>query len=822
MGDGSAKEIGDERSQFDACLPDHPAPFDREAPAERERPSDKIDKTIVAKRRLGLADARIAAARLRFSILAAATNEWERGTAFLFVPVCLSAGALVYFHISWEPPFAPLLSGAVVLSVAYFLARSKFLLRILLLATLLVIAGVLSGKIEAWRASTKMLGADVTTRIVGRVVTVEHQASGRIRLTIDLVSTSRPHLRYAPDRIRASARKVPPDMEPGSGVEGVVRLFPPSGPLRPSSYDFSFRSYFDGLGASGFFLTDPKSVMLTSPPTLYERAAEDIARLRDALAGRVRAAVPGPSGEIGAALVAGVESGIPYEINEALRITGLAHVLSISGLHMALVAGIVIVFMRLGFALFPGFSSRHSTKKYAATVALAAIAFYLLISGAGVATERSFIMLAVMLVAVLFDRAAISMRNFALAALVVVVTAPHEIVGPSFQMSFAATAALISAYAAWGEWRQRGPRRPPPPQSMSYLRMGGSATVRHFAGLAATSLVAGTATALFAAWHFQRVSPLGLVANLATMPIISAIVMPFLVLGLVLMPFGLDGPAFAVMGKGIDLFTEIAIALSKHSPFDAIGILPGAALVSLTVALVILTFTTTWFRIAALPFIVMGIVLIARRPAPELFISEDARLVALRLSDGTVAINRNRPNAFAMEDWSRAMMAKAVIKPGATAASAMPKAALEVPFACTKTLCVAWNARGVVIAHAATEEAARATCAVASLIVIDDATARDPCVASSGPAVITKRDLARYGAAAVTFEETTTGFLPTVEYSIERPYRPWHAERAYSRAARGLPPYQGRQGGEKGSHKKPPRREKQPHESGQPRAASAQ
>jgi competence protein ComEC len=306
------------------------------------------------------------------------------------------------------------------------------------------------------------------------------------------------------------------------------------------------------------------------------------------------------------------------------------------------------------------------------------------------------------------------------------------------------------------------------------------------------------------------------------MPIISAIVMPFLVLALVLMPFGLDGPAFAVMGKGIDLFTEIAIALSKHSPFDAIGILPGAALVSLTAALVILTFTTTWFRIAALPFIVMGIVLIARRPAPELFISEDARLVALRLSDGTVAINRNRPNAFAMEDWSRAMMAKSVIKPGATAASAMPKAAPEVPFACTKTLCVAWNARGVVIAHAATEEAARATCAVASLIVIDDATARDPCVASSGPAVITKRDLARYGAAAVTFEETTTGFLPTVEYSIERPYRPWHAERAYSRAARGLPPYQGRQGGEKGSHKKPPRRERQPHESGQPRAASAQ
>ncbi|MDN5926281.1 MAG: ComEC family competence protein [Hyphomicrobiales bacterium] len=822
MGDDSAEEIGDERSQFGARVLDRPAPFDRQAPAERERSSGRTRETAAAgaRRRYRHAGTRLAFARLRTSIREAAVSEWERGTAFLFVPVCLSVGALVYFYISWEPSFAPLVSGAAALSAAYFLARSKFVLRIMLLAALLVVGGVLAAKFETWRASTKMLGADITTRIVGRVVTIEHQASGRVRLTIDIVSTSRPHLRYAPERIRASARKIPDDMRPGTGVKGVVRMFPPSGPLRPSSYDFSFKSYFDGLGASGFFLTNPENVSLIVPATLYERAAAGVARLREALADHVRAAVPGPNGEIGAALVAGVQSGIPNKINEALRITGVAHVLSISGLHMALVAGIVLVFVRLGFALFPGFSSRHPTKKYAAAVALAAIAFYLLISGAGVATERSFIMLAVMLTAVLFDRAGISMRNFAIAALAVVLIAPHEIVGPSFQMSFAATAALISGYAAWGEWRQRGPRRAPPREG-SYLRRGGNAAARHVVGLAATSLIAGTATALFAAWHFQRVSPLGLVANLSTMPIVSVVVMPFMVLGLVLMPFGLDGPAFAIMGKGIGLFTEISVALSKHSPFDAIGILPGSAMIFLTVALVILTMTTTRLRVVALPFLAVGIALIVRRPAPDLFISEDARLVALRLSDGGLAINRKRPNAFTMEDWSRAMMATEIVKPGPTAASAMPTIAPEVPFACTKTLCIAWNAKGVVIAHAATEESAREACAVASLIVIDDATAKDPC-AASGPAVITKRDLARYGAAAVTFEETATGFLPIVEYSIEKSYRPWHAERIYSRAARGLPPYQRKHRDEKGSHKKPRHRKTQSHENGQPRAASAQ
>jgi competence protein ComEC len=159
------------------------------------------------------------------------------------------------------------------------------------------------------------------------------------------------------------------------------------------------------------------------------------------------------------------------------------------------------------------------------------------------------------------------------------------------------------------------------------------------------------------------------------------------------------------------------------------------------------------------------------------------------------------------------MMATDVVKPGRTASSAMPEIAPEVPFSCTRTLCVAWNARGVVVAQAASEDAARDACAVASLIVIDDATADDPCGAD-GPTIVTKRDLARYGAAAVTFEESGAGFRPIIEYSIGRPYRPWHAERAYSRDARGLPPYKRRQ--------RPVRGEGRASGGGPPRAAPAQ
>ena len=149
-------------------------------------------------------------------------------------------------------------------------------------------------------------------------------------------------------------------------------------------------------------------------------------------------------------------------------------------------------------------------------------------------------MLAVMLVAVLFDRAALTMRNLAISAIAVILVSPHEVVGPSFQMSFAATAALVGAYAGWADYRADRITAPPPKRS--FLRFASRKLVLGMGGLAMTSIIAGGATALFAIWHFQRVSPLSLAANLAVMPIVSLVVMPFAVLSALAMPFGADGP----------------------------------------------------------------------------------------------------------------------------------------------------------------------------------------------------------------------------------------------------------------------------------------
>ncbi|MBA3447462.1 MAG: ComEC/Rec2 family competence protein, partial [Pseudaminobacter sp.] len=548
------------------------------------------------------------------SLSSAVATEIDRGVAFLLMPVFLALGAMTYFALPLEPGFASLIGGVVFALVALIAVPFGRTPHFVLAAILLCFCGMLLAKAETWRAGTKMLGGEISTQVSGHVVALDHLANGRVRLTIDVTATDRPKLRYAPERIRASARKIPPGMEVGSHLKGLVRLMPPSGPVRPDSYDFSFESYFDRIGANGFFMREPELASPDAPARLKAKFSAWVQNSRILIADRIRGRISGAEGEIAAALVVGVRAGIPEDVNEALRRTGLYHIISISGLHMALVAGTIMGALRAVFALFPGFASRRPVKKYAASAALLAIAAYLFISGAQVAAQRSFIMLSVMLTALLFDRAALTMRNLAISAMVVIAVSPHEVIGPSFQMSFAATAALVGAYAWWSE-RSHAKPRPQARRSVPAAAIRKLAVIA--AGLAMTSIVAGLATAAFGAYHFQRVSPLSLLANLAAMPVVSVFVMPFAVLGALAMPFDLDGPFFDVMGKGLTAMIAIANWFSARSPIDAVGLVSPRAVVLMTIALILATMMTTRLRLAALPFAILGILMLTSARTPD-------------------------------------------------------------------------------------------------------------------------------------------------------------------------------------------------------------
>ncbi len=692
----------------------------------------------------------------------------------------LAFGAYLYFALPSEPSLLFLAAASLLCGASILILRASRFAGMAATAAFIILLGALLGKAETLRAATQMLGGEISTRITGRVVSLDVLASGRARLTIDIVKTERPTLKYAPQRVRVTARKATSGLRAGDLVSGLVKLRPPSGPVRPDSYDFSFESYFDGIGASGFFMTGPD--MVEGKPPERGSIAAAIQNIRDRIASRIRARIGGPEGEIAAALLVGVRAGIPGDISEALRRTGIYHIISISGLHMALVAGAVIGAIRAGFALFPGFASRRPVRKYAAFAGLLAIAGYLVISGGEVAAQRSFLMLAVMLLALMFDRAALTMRNLAISAIVVLVIAPHEVMGPSFQMSYAATAALVGAYGLWSERRAANLASPPEPSGT----VAGRAlrrTAGIVSGLLVTSLVAGLATSAYGAYHFQRISPLSLPANLAVMPVVSGIVTPAAVLAAIAMPFGLDGFFLDIMGKGIAAMVAVAEWMSARSPVDAVGLISGYAVIALTAALIVATVATTWLRLLAIPVAVAGCAMLGAAREPDILIAEDARLVAFRTADGRLALNQPRGDGFTAESWMRALATNDLARPGSEKAVARP----FVGFVCSPSVCKATVPGKAVVVRTADEEDARQACATASVIVVADATSRLRC-ARSDVAIVTLRQLARSGSAAVYLPASGRG-KPEVEFAIGEPDRPWHASRVFSREARGMRAY---------------------------------
>ncbi len=770
------------------------------APREANPPVKWIEKSGIA----GL-PAKISTklvSRSVATIETAATLEVERGAPFLFVPVLLAAGAFFYFSLSLEPGIW--LTGSVV-TVAVGATRvtqqgrpSHFAA----CAVLLFALGVASAQFETWRIDTKIIGGEISTRIVGRVVSMDQLNNGRARLTVDLISTERPKLRYAPDRIRATARALPEGIVAGSIVSGLVKLRPPSGPVRPESYDFSFESYFDGIGASGYFMRGPELAQgsAAQPDANWASLFENT---RQKIAAHVRNRIGGAEGEIAAALMVGVRAGIPHDVSEALRRAGLYHIISISGLHMALVAGVVIAAIRAAFALFPGFSSYWPAKKMSAIAGIAAIAGYLAISGSEVAAQRSFLMLAVMLTAVVFDRAALTMRNLAISAIIVLVISPHEVMGPSFQMSFAATAALVAAYAIWSGHRTHA-------NTVGHSKgQGGLAfrTARHLwallISLIATSIIAGLATAAYGAFHFQRVAPLSLLANLVVMPVVSIVVMPCAVLAAVTMPFGLDGPFLDIMGKAIALMDSVAAWISDRSPIDAVGLIPAHSVVLLTFALLIATIMSTRLRWASLPFALAGVLTLGNARTPDVLITEDGKLAGFLAQDGALAVNRLQPNEFTADNWKRVFGASRFRKPVRDQEQASHRAELvasvaqpasnpfEIAFQCDEITCVGRLPSGGLVVHTTDAEEARIACTFAAVVILDDATLQLNC-ANPSTVVVAKRDLARYGSIAIYLPTAGSTDPPEIRFAIAGMDRAWHRHRAFSREARGLPPYRPR------------------------------
>jgi competence protein ComEC len=418
----------------------------------------------------------------------------------LWLPVALGAGAAFYFALDFEPP--PW-AGWLALGIGLVAALAGQYWRMALAVLLAVLAlGFALAKFREERVAAPVLARPLIAHLIAHIDAIEPRDNGLRMVLSDPRSGA--FSGPPPRRIRVALRDAG-SLEPGDWVSLTASLQPPPAPVEPGANDFGRAAFFQSIGAVGFAYGRARPIVAPRSPTGQERLSDAIERLRWRMTRRIQAALPGSRGAIAAALVTGARGGIADVDEAALRDAGLAHVLAIAGLHMALVGGGLFWLVRAVLAAIPRLALAYPIKKWAASAALAGSAFYLILSGAAPSSLRAFVMLAMVLAAILCDRPALSMRAVALAAVILLVLRPEAIIEPGFQMSFAAVVALI-AVAEWVQTRPHVPR---------------GRIARYARGLILTSLVGSLATLPFALFHFDRVTHYAVLGNLLAMPVMG-------------------------------------------------------------------------------------------------------------------------------------------------------------------------------------------------------------------------------------------------------------------------------------------------------------
>ena len=676
----------------------------------------------------------------------------ERDRWFLWTPVAVSCGIGGYFALPSEPPPGVglvALAGAVCLVALW---RRKGLLAFPAFLLLFAALGFGVSDLRTWWVSAPVLDRPIASGISATVLEASPSGAGRVRLLLDVDALDARSTDETPARVRLT---VPASHLPSEGalagmqIEVFARLLPPPGPVAPGAFDYARLAYFERIGATGFSLG---ALNMTAPGGgLSDGFA--LARFRERLAARILSQLDQPAAGIAAALIVGERGAIEEPAADALRAAGLAHILAISGLHMALFAGTLFWALRACLAAVPAIALRAPIKKWAALGALVGGLFYLLISGAGIATQRAFVMLVVVLIAILLERPALTLRNVAIAALLILFWSPEALLSASFQMSFAAVTCLVAVYERGAGFVVGGDR--------DADRDAGAIGRfwRYLAALSLTSVIAGAATAPFAAFHFNRLAAYGLLGNLIAMPILGFLVMPMALVSLLLMPLGLDGLSLTVMGWGIDAILWAATFVEALP--GAVARVPSGPIAALS----LITFGGLWIALwARRPRWLGGIVVAAgitlwwAEPRPTVFVDRDGEGIGVVTADG-LAVSPGVSD-YVQDTWLR----REALSVGAAQ-----------PMTCDSRGCVAEMADGRRIAFGRSLAAAAEDCALAEIVVSAVPLPRRIAQSCAAELLIDRRDLWSDGALAIYVAAGPDG-EPTSRITTAREARgerPW-------------------------------------------------
>lgn len=598
------------------------------------------------------------AARLRLRDPLERWLEAERGQLFLWVPVMLGGGIAAWFALPDGPRWSAVILGGLALALAGLAANDGGrAARVVALGAALLAAGCALAWWRAERVAAPVLARPAIVAFQGTVQRIEPQPAReivRLRLRTAAGAGLPPIV-----RVNLSERDMPAGLTRGAVVRLRARLMPPAPPAVPGAYDFERVAWFDGLGASGKGF---------APVEVITPGARDNG-LRARLTAHIQSRIAGSAGGIAAALVTGDRGAISQADAQALQRSGLAHLLSVSGLHVTAVVGATMLIVLRLLALSPTLALRWPLPVIAAGVAGLTATGYTLLTGAEVPTVRSCIAALMVLAAMMLGRQAITLRLVAFGALVVLLLWPEALVGPSFQMSFAAVTAIVALHESrrargWFERREEGWGR----------RLG-----RGVGSLLLTGLVVEIALSPIALFHFHKSGLYGALANIVAIPLTTFVIMPLEAGALLLDALGMGAPLWWATARALGLLLWIAHA-AANAP-GALAMLPGmpaGAFASMVLGGLWFALWRTRARLAGIVPAIIGAVWTLLTPAPDLLVTGDGRHLAIRTGNGELALLRDGAG-----DYVRDMLAE-----NGGVDAALPALAEQDGARCSPDVCV--------------------------------------------------------------------------------------------------------------------------------------
>lgn len=672
----------------------------------------------------------------------------ERERWILWAPVGIGIGVAGYFALPAEPPEWLGPAASMLLAAVAVLMRRRALAPLACLGFLTVALGFAAAQVRTAAVTAPALMREVgPVAITGRVITMDRLEKGGRVLLGDL-SIPRVEPAATPRLVRVRLRDAARLPAPGERVRLLAVVGPPGVPVAPGAYDFARTAFFAGIGGVGYAV-GPVERIESAPAGAWADLLGATERMRLAMAVRIDSAVGGAEGGVIAALMTGQQTVIPEQVMNDFRGSGLAHLLSISGLHVGLVAGLVFFAVRALLALAEAVALNWPIKKIAAVAAMMAAFCYMLVVGSPVPTERSVLMTGLALAAILMDRNPLSMRMIAFAATVVMLKEPESLLGASFQMSFGAVLALIAAYEVISpRWNRM--RRETGPVGRAAL---------HLAGIALTSVIASLATTPFSMFHFQQVQYYGVLANMIAVPVTSFWVMPLCLVVYLAMPFGLEQLPLAVMGWGVTVIIETArITAALPGASQLVAAMPGFALPVMVFGGLWLALWRQWWRLLGIAPMAAGLLTLALDDRPDILVDEAGKLMAVRDASGALTLSSRNAGRFTAEVWLR--------RDGALEADTWPREGTGAGgmLACDRSGCL-YRAKGHTVALARARQAPVEDCAVADIVI-----SADPAPRGCAALVIDLWRLRRDGAHAIRLSPESVR-IDTV--AADRGRRPW-------------------------------------------------